>query len=70
MEARGIDVFKTIRNNGFPIEELNRCAVDFANISPISKIACSPPLLNQDYFSLVDRVESQYNFLCYTVSMA
>jgi hypothetical protein len=35
-----------------------------------AEINYHPNLFNQDYLSLVDCVESPYNFLCHTVGMS
>jgi hypothetical protein len=54
---------------GFRIEELNRCAVDFPYF-PFFGQNTFPILFNRDISSLVDRVESQYNFLCHSVGIS
>jgi hypothetical protein len=53
-----------------PIEELNRYAVDFANFLFLAQITYPSTLFHQDFLSLVDHVESQYNFLYHTVGMS
>jgi len=50
-------------------EELNRYAVDFSYL-PFFGQNTFPTLFNRDISSLVDRVKSQYNFLCHTVGMS
>jgi len=61
--------FQKYKNRGLIAEELNRCAVDFPYL-PFFGQNTFPILFNRDISSLVDRVESQYNFLCHTVGMS
>src|SRR4030042_5065160 len=65
-----IYLFLKLGNRRFQEEELNRYEVDFANSPFLAKITYPPSLFNQDFLSLVGRVESQYNFLCHTVGMS